>query len=1437
MGDSNDFKAFAEALKSLQASVAANAQAIASLTADRTSASGHKIGYGEHHGDRPPRFQKLDFPRYDGKTDPLIFINRCESYFHQQRIMEEEKVWMASYNLEHGAQMWYIQVQTDEGTPSWRRFKELLNLRYGPPLRAAPLFELADCRRTGSVADYQDRFQALLPRAGPLDEAQRVQLFTGGLRPPLSLDVQVHNPQSLAAAMSLARQLELREQYTSPPPKGATRGLLPTPAPRLALPAPPAEKAATPAVMADGRKRLSMQEQEERRRQGLCFNCNERYTRGHNRVCTRIFYINGVELDTADESATGEDPDTETPVFSLHAVAGVLVGNTVQLQVIVGAATFVALIDTGSTHSFIGETAARRSGLTIEPRPRLTATVANGERVACPGVLRNAPIDVGGMVFGVDLFVMPLAGYDVVLGTHWMATLGPIVWDFTARTMAFQWEGRDVCWRDGAPPSTPTLLAATTDDTLIDGLLHAFADVFTEPIGLPPARGREHHIVLKPGSSPVAVRPYRYPAAHKDELERQCAAMIDQGIVRRSDSAFSSPVILVKKLDGSWRFCVDYRALNALTVKDAFPIPVVDELLDELHGARLFTKLDLRSGYHQVRMRQEDVHKTAFRTHDGLYEFLVMPFGLCNAPATFQALMNDVLRPFLRRFVLVFFDDILIYSKSWGEHLRHLRAVLEELQRHQLFLKRTKCAFGATKVGYLGHVISEAGVAMDPAKVQAIRDWPTPRSARAVRGFLGLTGYYRKFVHHYGTVAAPLTALLKKDGFSWSAGAAEAFVALKDAVTSAPVLTMPDFSKPFVVECDASSHGFGAVMVQGGHPIAFFSRAVAPRHQALAAYERELIGLVLAVRHWRPYLWGRRFIVKTDHYSLKYLLDQRLATLPQHHWVGKLLGFDFSVEYKPGSTNVVADALSRRDTPDDGALLALSAPRFDVLDRLRQAQLTDPALTAIRDEVQAGTKRAPWEVVDGMVQYAGRLYLPPSSPLLRELLAAVHAEGHEGVQRTLHRLRRDFHFPNMKQVVQDYVRECPTCQRHKSEHLHPAGLLLPLPIPQGVWTDVALDFVEALPRVRGKSVILTVVDRFSKYCHFIPLAHPYSAESVAQAFFAEIVRLHGVPQSLVSDRDVVFTSKFWKEIMRLMGTSLHMTSAFHPQSDGQSESANRVIIMYLRCLTSDRPRQWLQWLPWAEYVFNTAYQSSLRDTPFKIVYGREPPSIRSYEPGDTRVAAVARTMEEREEFLADVRHRLEQAQAVQKKYYDQGHRAVTYQVGEWVLLRLRHRSPASLATDSTGKLKPRFYGPYRVLELINEVAVRLELPARARIHDVFHVGVLKKYHGTPPQVTPPLPPLHHGAVTLEPARAIRTRLNRGVRQVLVQWKDQSPASATWEDMDTFTDKFPTFQLEDELLLEERRDVMYGHTYARRRRARDVRRAEQAAKAHAQQVSG
>jgi len=267
------------------------------------------------------------------------------------------------------------------------------------------------------------------------------------------------------------------------------------------------------------------------------------------------------------------------------------------------------------------------------------------------------------------------------------------------------------------------------EPALLERLLQSFDDVFAAPKGLPPVRPCDHYIHVRPNTDPVEVRPYQYPHLQKDELKKQCAEMQAQGIIRPSTSPFSAPVLLVKKQDSPWRFCVDYRALNAVTIKDKFPIPVVEELLDELKGAKLFTKLDLKLGYHQVRVNEDDISKTAFRTHHGHFEFMVMPFGLSNAPSTFQALMNMVLKPFMRRCVLVFFDDILIYSSSWMEHLQQLRAVLDTLHAHQVQVKCSKCTFAAPIVDYLGHMISEHGVAMDQQKVEAMAAWPQPRSA------------------------------------------------------------------------------------------------------------------------------------------------------------------------------------------------------------------------------------------------------------------------------------------------------------------------------------------------------------------------------------------------------------------------------------------------------------------------------------------------------------------------------------------------------------------------------------------------------------------------------------------------------------------------------------------------------------------------------------
>jgi len=317
-------------------------------------------------------------------------------------------------------------------------------------------------------------------------------------------------------------------------------------------------------------------------------------------------------------------------------------------------------------------------------------------------------------------------------------------------------------------------------------------------------------------------------------------------------------------------------------------------------------------------------------------------------------------------------------------------------------------------------------------------------------------------------------------------------------------------------------------------------------------------------------------------------------------------------------------------------------------------------LQKLAAEIAAGMRGAPWALADGMVMFNGRLFVPSNFPLRHAILTAAHDDAPDGVQKTLHRLRRDFHIPDGRAAILDYVKACVVCQRNKTEHMHPAGLLQPLPIPTAVWSDISMDFVEGLPKVGGKSMILTVVDRFSKYAHFVALSHPYTAVSVARIIFDEIVRLHGIPTSIVSDRDPVFTSAFWQELFRASGSKLHMNSAFHPQSDGQTEVVNKIIAMYLRCLTRDRPRQWVKWLPWAEYVYNTSFQSAVRETPFKIVYGRDPPCIRSYEPGELRVAAVAQNMAEHQEFLDDVRLRLEQASAVSKQHYDRRHRQVSF---------------------------------------------------------------------------------------------------------------------------------------------------------------------------------
>ncbi|KAK1664958.1 hypothetical protein QYE76_053117 [Lolium multiflorum] len=1335
-----------------------DASPVYTQTAARTTVQQPAHTFGGPGGFAAPFAESTSFTRAARRAPRGPASGTAAAPLHQAgRTLSADRTWIASYHLRGAAQTWYYALEQDEGgMPSWERFRDLCLQRFGPTLRGSRLAELGRLAFTTTVQDFADRFQALACHAPGVSARQRADLFVGGLPDYIRVDVEMREPEDLQTAMYYARAYEQRA---------------------IAMQQVYAQPRAAP--------------------QGLCFNCDEKYAPGH--TCARLFYLETVD-DADVEALTAElaaatvteagvttyaPVDASAFVVSLHAMAGIKTAKTMLLPVTINGERLTALVDTGSTHNFLSNTAMRRLALQPAGSEKYSVTVANGDRLTCQGVARQVPVLVGDEPFSIDCVGIDLGCYDFILGLDFLSTLGPILWDLDVLSLIFWREGgRRVHWTGlGSTGASPQLhlMAAALDEAhpLLADLLQQHGDLFDEPQGLPPSRPCDHRIHLLPNTAPVAVRPYRYPQLQKDELERQVAVMLAQGIIRISTSPFCAPVLLVRKADGTWRFCIDFRALNTVTSKDKFPIPVVDELLDELHGARFFTKLDLRSGYHQVRMHPDDIAKTAFRTHHGHYEFLVMPFGLSNAPATFQALMNDVLSPYLRRFVLVFFDDILIYSASWAEHLQHVAIIFNELRAHRLHLKRSKCSFGTTSVAYLGHVISADGVAMDADKVAAVAAWPTPQSPRALRGFLGLAGYYRRYIQDFGLIAAPLTRLLRRDAFSWDEEAATAFAALQRALTTGPVLQMPDFDEPFVVDCDASGIGFGAVLHQGEGPLAFFSRPFAARHHKLAAYERELIGLVQAVRHWRAYLWGRTFRVRTDHYSLKFLLDQRLSTVPQHQWISKLFGFDFTVEYRPGRLNTVADALSRRDiddavdAPTVGAALCIhSGPSFAFIDEVRRATAEAADAQQLRQRLADGELAAPWRLDEGLLLHGRRIFVPDHGDLRHQALSLAHSAGHEGVQKTLHRLRADFYIPGDGALVRDWVRACVTCQRNKTETLRPAGLLQPLDVPSQVWADISMDFIEGLPKVGGKSVILTVVDRFSKYAHFIALGHPYTAASVARAFFDGIVRLHGFPSSIVSDRDPVFTGHVWRDLFGLAGVKLRMSTAFHPQTDGQSEVVNKIIAMYLRCITGDRPRAWVDWLAWAEYCYNTSYHSALHATPFEVVYGRPPPAMLPYASGTARTETADDLLRTRDEILAEARQRLLQAQQLARRYYDAHHREAEFAVGDWVWLRLLHRTTQSLDPRSRRKLGPRYAGPFRVLERIGTLAYRLELPAGSRLHDVFNVGLLKAYRGDPPSAPPALPPTSDGRLEPAPAsvaRVMKAQQRSGIWHVLVHW--------------------------------------------------------------------
>lgn len=644
-----------------------------------------------------------------------------------------------------------------------------------------------------------------------------------------------------------------------------------------------------------------------------------------------------------------------------------------------------------------------------------------------------------GHVFKSNFKLLNLGSYDVILGMDWLEQFSPMKVDWVNKWLEIMLEGKLITLQDITtqtticpPISTGQCLGMARNGSLmyliqlnsmfqtesaeipdsVRKILDQFKSVFEEPKGLPPKRICDHSIPLIPSAKPVNLRPYRYNPALKDEIESQISEMLHIGVIQPSQSAFASPALLVRKKDGTWRLVIDYRQLNAITVKSSYPMPVIDELLDELSGAKWFSKLDLRAGYHQIRMKEGDEYKTAFQTHTGHYEYKVRSFGLIGAPTTFQSAMNETLKIVLRRFALVFFDDILIYSPDLSSHLDHLQQVLSLLQKYQWQVKLSKCSFAQQQLTYLGHIISVAGVATEPIKIQEVVNWVTPANQKKLRGFLDLAGYYRKFVQGFGIISKPLTNLLRKGvPYKWTQETELAFQQLKQALVSALVLALPGFSKPFTVETDASDSGIGAVLSQDKHPIAFVSKALGPRTKGLSTYEKECMAILLAVDHWRSYLQLGEFIILTDHHSLMHLSDKRLHTPWQHKAFTKLLGLNYIICYRKGTSNAAADALSRKFQGDaELSIISNCTPSWllDVVKGYEQDSHATELPTALA--LQADSKPGD-QLQSGVIKYKERIWIGNNAQLQWKLLTEFHASplgGHSGFLVTYSRLKKLF---------------------------------------------------------------------------------------------------------------------------------------------------------------------------------------------------------------------------------------------------------------------------------------------------------------------------------------------------------------------------------------------------------------------------------------------